>query len=151
MEYEIDNESKYTTLHIRATLVWKDMSKKVKNWHRCKSPQGGWWIGSKEPIRKDLFLLLAVIYNIIKLKLMQFGHYYLGSKGLQQACNKLELNKMVGEAFGKLWFVQELENGQSILIFFVRPNKKKQSIRIKCVQTHFKSVLGYHTSYRKKN
>ena len=65
----------------------------------------------KEPIRKDLFFLLAVIYNIIKLKSMHFVPCYLGSKGLQQACNKLELNKMVGEASGKLWFIQELENG----------------------------------------
>ena len=81
---------------------------------------------------------------------MHFIPYYLGSKGLQQACNKLELNKMVGEASGKLRFVQELKNGQSLLLFFVRPAKKQRAIRIKCAQTHFKSVLGHHASYRKK-
>ena len=32
-----------------------------------------------------------MIYNINKLKLMHFGPFYLGSKGLQQACNKIEL------------------------------------------------------------
>ena len=79
----------------------------------------------KEPIRKDLFFLLATIYNINKLKLMHFGPCYLGFKGLQQACNKLELNRVVGEASGKLWFAQESENGQSLLLFFVKPDKKQ--------------------------
>ena len=41
--------------------------------------------GGIESIRKDLFFLLAAIYNISKLKLMHFGPCYLGSKGLQQA------------------------------------------------------------------
>ena len=50
---------------------------------------------------------------------MHFGPCYLGSKSLQQACNKLELNKMVGEASVKLRFIQELENGQSLLLFLL--------------------------------
>ena len=54
---------------------------------------------------------------------MHFVPCYLGSKGLQQACNKLELNKVVGEAPGKLQFVQELEIWQSFLLFFVGPDK----------------------------
>ena len=82
---------------------------------------------------------------------MHFVLCYLGSKGLQQACNKLELNKEVGATSGKLWFVQELEIWQSILLFFVGPAKKNWAIRIKYAQTHFESVLGYYTSYRKKN
>ena len=82
---------------------------------------------------------------------MRFGPCYLWSKGLQQACNKLELNKVVGEASGKLRFIQELEIWQSLLLFFVGPPKKQRAIRIKCAQTHFESVLGYYTSYRKKN
>ena len=80
---------------------------------------------------------------------MHFFPFYMGSKGLQQACNKLELNKVVGEAFGKLRFVQELEIWQSLL-FFVGPVKKQRAIRIKCAQTHFESVLRYYTSYQKK-
>ena len=80
---------------------------------------------------------------------MHFGPCYLGSKCLQQACNKLELNKVVGEASKKLWFIQELEIWQSLLLFFVGPYKKQQAIRIKYAQTHFESVLGYYTSYRK--
>ena len=58
---------------------------------------------------------------------------------------------MVGEASGKLQFVQELEIWQSFLLFFVGPAKKQRAIRIKRAQTHFQSVLGYYTSYRKKN
>ena len=81
---------------------------------------------------------------------MHFGTCYLGSKGLQQACNKIELNKVVGEASGKLRFVQELEIWQSLLLFFVGPAKKQRAIRIKYAQTHFESALGYYTSYRKK-
>ena len=82
---------------------------------------------------------------------MHFSPCYLGSKGLQQACNKLELNKVVGEASGKLQSVQELEFWQSLLLFFVGPDKKHQAIKIKCSQTHFESVLGYYTNYQKKN
>ena len=55
----------------------------------------------------------------------------------------------MAESSGKLWFAQELENGQSLLLFFVIPAKKQQAIKIKCTQTHFKSVLGHHASYRK--
>ena len=81
---------------------------------------------------------------------MHFGPCYLGSKGLQQACNKLELNKVVGEASEKLQLVQELEIWQSPFLLFVGPAKKQRAIKIKCAQTHFESVLGYYTSYQKK-
>ena len=56
MEYEIDNELKYTTLQIRATLDLKKMNEKAKKRHGCKSPQGGWGMGSKEPIQKIIFI-----------------------------------------------------------------------------------------------
>ena len=56
MEYEIDIEIKYTTLQIRSMIVWNEMSKKQQKEHRHKSPQGGWGMGSKEPIQ-ELFLL----------------------------------------------------------------------------------------------
>ena len=82
--------------------------------------------------------------------MMDFRPCYLGCKGLQQVCNKLELNKVVGEASEKLRFIQELELWQIFLLFFVGPDKKQQSIRIEYSQTHFESVLGYYTSYRKK-
>ena len=81
---------------------------------------------------------------------MHFGPCYLGSKGLQQSCNKITSNTAVGEASGKLWFVQESKNGQSFLLVFVRPAKKQRAIKIKCAQTHFKSVLGQHANYPKK-
>ena len=53
----------------------------------------------KEPIRKDLLFLLAAIYNINKLKLMHFVPCYLGSKGLQQAYNKLKSKHGGGGSF----------------------------------------------------
>ena len=65
MEYEIDNELKYTTLQIRSTLVWKEMNKKKKKRHRRKSPKGGWGMGSKEPIQKIIFIDSG--YNIREL------------------------------------------------------------------------------------
>ena len=59
MEYEIDNELKYTALQIRAMLYLKEMNEKAKKRHGRKSPQGGWGMGSKEPIQK-LFLLTVI-------------------------------------------------------------------------------------------
>ena len=55
MEYEIDNEIKYTTLQIRSMLFLKGINKKQQKIHRLKSPQREWGMGSKEPIQK-LFL-----------------------------------------------------------------------------------------------
>ena len=34
----------------------------------------------------------------------------------------------MGEASGKLWFAQESENGQSLLLFFVRPAKNSKKL-----------------------
>ena len=82
---------------------------------------------------------------------MHFGPYYLGSKCLQQACDKLKLNKVVGEASGKLRFVQDLEIWQSILLFFDGNAKKQRSIGIKCAQTHFESVWVITLVIKKKN
>ena len=59
MEYEINNEINYTTLQIRSMLDLRKMNKKAKKGHGRKSPQGGWGMGSKEPIQK-IFLLTAV-------------------------------------------------------------------------------------------
>ena len=65
MEYEIDNEIKYTNLQIRSMLVWTEMIKKQQKGHRRKSPQGGWGMGSKEPIHKINFIKSG--YNIREL------------------------------------------------------------------------------------
>ena len=72
--------------------------------------------------------------------MVHFFPCYLGSKGLQQACNKLELNKVVGEASRKLRFIQELEFWQSLLLFFGGHAKKERAIKFKCAQTYFESV-----------
>ena len=59
MEYGNDFMSKYTTLQINTTLDNKKMNEKQKKRHGRKSPQGGWGMGSKEPIQK-LFLLKVI-------------------------------------------------------------------------------------------
>ena len=56
----------------------------------------------------------------------------------------------MGEASGKLRFAQESENGQHLLLFFVKPAKNQQAIKVKYAQKHFKSVLGHHTNYWKE-
>ena len=65
MEYEIYNEINYTNLHIISILVWKEIIKNQQKGHRRKSPQGGWGMGSKEPIQKIIFINSG--YNIIEL------------------------------------------------------------------------------------
>ena len=76
MEYGIDFMSKYTTLQIRWMLVWKGMNKKQQKRHRRKSPQGGWGMGSKEPIPK--LILFIIGYNIRKLKYQKILGPYIG-------------------------------------------------------------------------
>ena len=63
----------------------------------------------KRAYSKGPFIFISSDLQYKKIKIDAIGPCYLGSKGLQQACNKLELNKVVGEASGKLRFVQELE------------------------------------------
>ena len=65
MEYEIDNEIKYTTLQIRSMLVWKEMIKNQQKGHRRKSPEGGWGKGLEEPIQ--IFIIINSVYNIREL------------------------------------------------------------------------------------
>ena len=85
----------------------KRYEQKSKKMAPTQIPLGGM---VKEPIRKDLFFLLAAIYNINKLKLMHFGPCYLGSKGLQQACNKLELKHSGGGSFREALVHPRVEN-----------------------------------------
>ena len=55
MEYGINKNIKYTTLQIRSILL-KEIKRKQRKWHRRESPQGGWGMGSKEPIPKMILL-----------------------------------------------------------------------------------------------
>ena len=65
MEYEIDIEIKYNSLQIRSILAWNEMSKKKQKDTDANPPQGGWGMGSKEPIKKIIFINSG--YNIIEL------------------------------------------------------------------------------------
>ena len=55
MEYGNDFKSNYTTLQISTTLDWKKMNEKKKNDTNTNSPQGGWGMGSKEPIQNYFY------------------------------------------------------------------------------------------------
>ena len=66
MEYAIDDESKYTTLHIRATLVWKDMNKKWKIDIDANPPRGNGERARKSLLKRFYFIIIG--YNIRKLK-----------------------------------------------------------------------------------
>ena len=81
---------------------------------------------------------------------MHFIPCYLGSKGLQQACNKLELKHSGGGSFREAPVRPRVGNWAESPSLFVRPAKKQRAIKIKCAQTCFESVLGHYTSYQKK-
>ena len=52
MEYGIKNKIKYTTLQIRSIIVTGNKQKNDENGTDANPPQGGWGMGSKEPIQK---------------------------------------------------------------------------------------------------
>ena len=65
MQYEIDNELKYTTLRIRATLVWKRDEQKVKKMTLTQIPLGGMGNGLERAYSKIIFINSG--YNIREL------------------------------------------------------------------------------------
>ena len=80
---------------------------------------------------------------------MHFVPCYLVSKGLQQAFNKLKSKHDGGGSFREALVRPRVRNWEESPSIFVRPDQKQRSIKIKCSQTHYKSVLGHHASYRK--
>ena len=65
MEYETDNELKYTTLQIRATLDLKKMNEKAKKRTQMQIPPGGMGNGLERAYSKIIFISSG--YNISKL------------------------------------------------------------------------------------
>ena len=126
VEYEIDNKSKYTILHIRTMLVCKKKGKKSKKETQTQIPPGGMVNRLERAYSKGDFFLLAVIYNIRKLKLMHFGPCDLESKGLQQACNKLELKHSGGGSFREAPVQPRVGNWAETPSIFVRTDKKNE-------------------------
>ena len=71
-----------------------------------------------------------MIYNIIKLKLIHFGPCYLGSKGLQQACNKLELNHGGGGSFWEALIRPRVRNwAESPSLFLLEMLKNSEKLK----------------------
>ena len=99
---------------------------------KIDSPLGGWGVGSKEPTRKDLLLIL--LQRLL-------GKYHLvlivnESKGLPKAPKVVAPR---GGAPGELWMAQTLNFGQRILLFLDRPAKNQQAkFRGKCPKTLWK-------------
>ena len=56
MEYETDNELKYTTLQIRATLDLRKMNEKAKKRTRTQIPLGGMGNGLERAYSKNIFI-----------------------------------------------------------------------------------------------
>ena len=59
MEYEIDNKSNYTTLHIRTTLVCKKKERKAKKETRTQIPPGGMVNRIERAYSKGPFLFIS--------------------------------------------------------------------------------------------
>ena len=69
MEYGINkkNQVYYPENYINSSK--KEISRKRQKGHRRKSPQGGWGMGSKEPIPKMTLFIIG--YRISELKLSE--------------------------------------------------------------------------------
>ena len=65
-----------------------ETSEKVQKSRNTGSPLRGWGAGSKEPTRRYSFFIIMGYSN--QQTKLHIGPYYLGSKGLQQAYNKLK-------------------------------------------------------------
>ena len=65
MEYETNNELKYTTLQIRATLDLRKMNEKAKKRTRTQIPPGGMGNGLERAYSKNNFINSS--YNIREL------------------------------------------------------------------------------------
>ena len=139
--------SKYTILNNKTKLE-KKMGNKIKKAKRTRIPPRGMGSGLERDYSKWFFIIKG--YNISKI-VFTLVLVIWDPKAYNKLTSSLKKNTAVGEASGKLWFAQELENGQSLLLFFVKPAKKNQAIKIKCAQKHFKSVLDHHASYRKQS
>ena len=94
------------------------------------------------------FFFIIKGYNIIKL-ICTLVLVIWDPKAYNKLTTSLIRKRNSDEASGKLRFTQESENGQSLLLFFVKPAKKQREIKIEWAQKHFKIVLGHHTNYQK--
>ena len=137
MEYEMDNESKYTTLQVITMLDWKNMNEKKKKGHRHKSPQGGWGMGSKEPIQN---YFINSSYNIRKLIWHLLILIQNETKSLQSAKSKDFSEKR--ESLGGIQKAQKSLSNSSSSSFLLYLIKNGNLIILKYSQNHSESTFG---------
>ena len=144
MEYGIYFKSKYTTLHINTTLDQKKTNES-KKWHGRKSPQGGWGMGSKEPIQK-IFLLPVIT---ISEKLYDSSWFLYRMKSRAYKVQKLKISVKKGDPWGDSEGPKSLSNSSSssFLLYLL---KTSNLIRLKYAQKHSESTLGQLTFNQKK-
>ena len=129
--------SKYTTLQINTTPDWKRWTKN-KKWHRRKSPQGGWGMGSKEPIQK-LFLLPAVT---ILANWYDASWFLYRMKSRAYKVRKLKTSVKKGDPWGD-WGAQKSFLSSSSSFFLLYLLKTSKLITVKYVQKYFESTFGW--------
>ena len=113
------------------------MSKKQQKGHRRKSPQGGWGMGSKEPIQKLFFIHSG--YNIRELIQFILILIRIEIKSLQSA--KIKSFSQMGDPWGEL-NAPEATSEQKLPLFLSNLLKKSKHIRLKYSQKHSESTFG---------
>ena len=115
------------------------MSKKKQKGHRCKSPQGGWGMGSKEPIqKKNLFIFC---YNISELKNQKLLGPYIGSNQVFTTLENFWVFNEKGDPWGAL-NAPETTSDRRFLFFLSEMIKDRDKVRITYAQRNFKSTFG---------
>ena len=101
-------------------------------------PPGGMGSGLERVYSKWFFIIKG--YNISKL-ICTLVLVIEDPKAYNKLTTSLKGSTTVEEASGKLRFSQESENGQSLLLFFVKPAKNQQAIKITTLITGKKTKL----------
>ena len=140
MEYGINNKIKYTTLQIISMLVKNEINRNRRKRHRHKSPQGGWGMGSKEPIPK-MILLQQLQYQRTNKSEISWSLYMLKPSFLQFCKNKLRFFSEKGDPWGDL-NAPETTSDSSFLFFLSDLINESEWIRITNAPNHFKSAFG---------
>ena len=125
-------------LHCRLVLCYiKKRWTKIKKWHGLKSPQGGWGMGSKDPIKK-LFLLPAVT---ISTNWYDASWFLYRMKSRAYKVRKLKISVKKGDPWGIQKARKSLSNrrSSSFLLYLI---KTSNLIRLKYSQNHSESTFG---------
>ena len=116
------------------------MNRNRRKGHRHKSPQGGWGMGSKEPIPK-MILLQRLQYQRTDESELSWSLYRLEPSFLQFCKKKLRFFSEKGDPWGDL-NAPEITSYSSFLFFLSDLLKESKKFIIIYSQNHFKSTFG---------